>query len=152
MHIAYVNSYGVHYFAVDASQLLTEDITTLTFKTFSGPTGYRLSPSLLLHGDDLNLIYHLGKKHHGQFIDHLRKEKMNINTKVWSKDVHRFPSLSPNSERTYLSVQFDLPWSRSIYDKHDVKILINNWDGCSFRKDHTRRKNALSHSTTFLKI
>lgn len=155
LHIAYVNkvnnSYGVHYFAVDASRLLTEDITTLTFKTFSEPTSYSLSPSLLLHGDNLNLIYHLGKKHHGQFIDHLRKEKMNINTKVWSQDVHRFPSLSPNSERTYLSVQFDLPWSRSIYDKHDVKILLNNWTVAHLEKTIPEGKMLFPIPSHFLK-
>ena len=131
-HIAYIfkneqNKYELKYNSLDVERLLTATSTDLIYRTIPSEKDYLLSPSLLADDNELTLFYHVGEKHHGQYIDHLQTEKLNLNTGEWDKKVHRLPALTTNSERLFLSVQFDLPWSRSVYDKHNVKILLNGW-------------------------
>ena len=129
-HIAYIhtndtNQYQLNYNKLDPETLMLGTNLIGPDREILGDQDYRLSPSLVTNNKELTLYYHVGKRHHGQFIDHLQTEKLNLNTGQWDKKVHRLPSLSTNAEKLFLSVQFDLPWSRSVYDKHNVKILIN---------------------------
>lgn len=117
----------IKYVSIAASKVLTGAPLEFTVKEFNGNESYRLSPSLLTSNDNLSLVYHTGQEHHGKLIDHLQIETYNFNTSSWNDAVHRLPALTSNAERVFLSVHFKLPWSRSVYDEHDVKILLNGW-------------------------
>ena len=132
MHIAYViqndlGKYVVRHNSFDVLRLMTITSNEVSSHTINGDQDYYLSPSLVADDNDLTVFYHVGERHHREYIDHLQTKKLNLNTLQWAKNVHRLPSFSTNSEKLYLSVQFDLPWSRSVYDEHDVKILLNGW-------------------------
>ncbi|MCP5064729.1 MAG: OmpA family protein [Ignavibacteriae bacterium] len=117
----------IKYVGIEASKALTGAPVEFKVKEFNGDESYRLSPSLVASNDKLSLLYHTGREHHGKLIDHLQIETFNFDTSSWGDEIHRLPTLTSNVERMFLSVHFKLPWSRSVYDAHDVKILLNGW-------------------------
>lgn len=44
--------------------------------------------------------------------------------KNWS-ELFRIPALKPNVQKAYFTTNFNLPWNRGLYPKHDINIKIN---------------------------
>ncbi len=77
-------------------------------------------PSLNINGSDLFLGYISSSLGHASGYSRLSQDK----GKTWNP-ARREARLNPNLTQAFLVVNFDLPWDRSTYRKHNVDILVN---------------------------